>query len=98
MRRAEWNNTSVLRGDLVDAVRRLKAESDSGITMLGSGSVVAQLVAAGLVDESQLVVVPMVLGKGRTMFDGVAPPRGMRLARSRVFPQGKVFLAYQPAG
>jgi hypothetical protein len=45
-----------------------------------------------------MVVVPVVLGRGRTMFEGVAPPLIMRLARSRVFPQGKVFLAYQPAG
>jgi dihydrofolate reductase len=98
MPRADWSNTSVVRGELVDAVRRLKAESDASITSLGSGSVVAQLAAAGLIDEIQMVVVPVVLGRGRTMFDGVAPPLGMRLARSRVFPQGKVFLAYQPAG
>jgi dihydrofolate reductase len=97
MQRAEWSNSIVLQGDLVDAVRRRKAETKVGITILGSGSLVAQLAEAGLIDEIQLVVVPVVLGRGRTMFDGVAPPRGMRLARSRVFPQGKVFLAYQPA-
>ena len=98
MQRADWSNTTVLRGDLVDAVRRLKADTGDGITILGSGSVVAQLSAAGLIDEIQLVLVPVVLGRGRTMFDGVSPPRGMRLTRSRVFPEGKVFLAYQPAG
>jgi dihydrofolate reductase len=97
MQQAEWSNTTILRGDLVDAVRRLKAQSQGGITILGSGSVVAQLAGAGLIDEIQIVVVPVVLGRGRTMFDGVTPPLGMRLARSRVFPKGKVFLAYQPA-
>jgi dihydrofolate reductase len=98
MQRAGWSNTTVLPGDLVEAVRRLKAKSGSGITILGSGSVVGQLAAAGLIDEIQMVVVPVVLGQGRTMFDGLAAPLGMRLARSRVFPKGKVFLAYQPAG
>jgi dihydrofolate reductase len=96
MQRPDWRNTTVLRGDLVAAVRRLKAESETGITILGSGSVVAQLAAVGLIDEIQMVVVPVVLGRGRTMFDGVTAPLGMRLRRSRVFPKGKVFLAYQP--
>jgi dihydrofolate reductase len=98
MQRAEWNNTTVLRGDLIAAVRRIKAESGPGLTILGSGSVVAQVAGAGLIDEIQLVVVPVVLGAGRTMFDGAGGPLTMRLARSRVFPKGKVFLAYQPAG
>jgi dihydrofolate reductase len=97
MERAEWSNSTVLRGDLVDAVRRLKGGSGAGITILGSGSIVAQLAAAGLIDEIQMVVVPVVLGRGRTMFEGVGEPLGMHLTRSRVFPKGKVFLAYEPA-
>jgi len=98
MQRATWSNATVLQGDLVAAARRLKADAGPGITILGSGSVVAQLAAGGLIDEIQMVVVPVVLGRGRTMFEGMATPLGLRLARSRVFPRGKVFLAYHPAG
>jgi dihydrofolate reductase len=96
--RPDWSNTTVLQGDLADAVRRWKSEPGPGITVLGSGSIVAQLAQAGLVDEIQMVVVPAVLGQGRTMFDGVRRSLELRLVRSRVFPEGKVFLAYRPAG
>jgi dihydrofolate reductase len=97
MQRAEWSNTTVLRGELIEEVRRMKAESGAGMTILGSGSLVAQLAPAGLIDELQIVVVPVVLGKGRTMFEGVGAALDLRLVRSRVFPQGKVLLVYQPA-
>ena len=65
---ADWNKTRVLAGDLVDAVRALKASPGPGIAILGSGSLVAQLSAAGLIDEYQLVVIPVALGAGRTLF------------------------------
>jgi dihydrofolate reductase len=97
MQRADWSNTTLLEGDLLEAARRLKAEAGPGITILGSGSIVSQLAEAGLIDEIQLVVVPVVLGRGRTMFAGIGTPLGMRLARSRVFPGGKVFLVYRPS-
>jgi dihydrofolate reductase len=97
MLRADWSNTTILEGDLVEAARRLKAEAGTGITILGSGSIVSQHAEAGLIDEIQLVVVPVVLGRGRTMFAGVGTPLGMHLARSRAFPGGKVFLVYRPS-
>jgi dihydrofolate reductase len=61
-----WNNTHLLKGDLIKAVRALKAGDGSGVTVLGSGSVVAQLGEAGLVDEYQFVIIPVALGKGRS--------------------------------
>src|SRR3954471_4469025 len=63
-----WKNTHLLQGDLVEAVRRLKASDGPSITVLGSGNVAAQLGAADLVDEYQFVIVPVALGKGRTVF------------------------------
>ncbi len=94
--KASWNNTQLVKGDLVTAVRNLRAEPGEGMVVLGSGSIVAQLAAAGLVDEYQLVVQPVVLGAGRTMFDGVHGPLGLRLKGSRAFPGGKVLLTYAP--
>jgi dihydrofolate reductase len=98
MGRPEWSNTTVLRGDLADTVRHRKAEPGPGITILGSGSIVAQLAESGLIDEMQVVVAPVVLGAGRTMFEGVRRSLELELVRSRVFPKGKVFLAYRAAG
>lgn len=86
-----WQNTHLLEGDLVEAVRALKAQPGPGITVLGSGTVAAQLGEAGLVDEYQLVVVPVALGGGRTVF---AKRRAMRLVEHRAFPGGNLVLTY----
>ena len=93
---APWNNTRLLKGDLLDEVRKLKAESGPGMCILGSGKIVAQLAKAALIDEYQFIVNPIALGRGRTMFDG-APPLDLKLASSRTFKNGKVSLAYVPA-
>ncbi|MEP6688548.1 MAG: dihydrofolate reductase family protein, partial [Gemmatimonadales bacterium] len=74
LEKASWSNTTVVKGDLAAAVRRMKAESGPDMTILGSGSIVKQLAEARLVDEYQLVVHPVVLGAGRTMFEGLATP------------------------
>src|SRR5689334_8207706 len=63
-----WQNTQLIEGDLVKAVRALKSKAGPGITVLGSGSIAAQLGEAGLVDEYQFVLCPIALGGGRTVF------------------------------
>jgi len=96
LEKAAWSNTTVARGDLLAEVRALKA-SGADLALMGSGRIVAQLVPARVVDEYQFVVNPVVLGKGRTVFEGVAGRPRLTLARSRVFRNGKVFLSYAPA-
>jgi dihydrofolate reductase len=98
MQRAAWGNTTVAAGDLVETVRRMKGESGPDMVILGSGSIVAQLAPAGVIDEYQVVVSPVVLGGGRTMFEGVPGPLNLTLSSSRTFPKGKVFLSYAAAG
>ena len=66
------------------------------MAILGSGSIVSQLAPHGLIDEYQLVMNPVVLGKGRTMFDGVKDKVGLKLTKSRTFRNGNVYLCYQP--
>lgn len=94
---ATWNNTRVLHGDLAAEVRKLKAEEGPGMAILGSGSIVAPLAAAALIDEYQIVVTPIVLGSGRTMFEGVKDRLQLKIMSSRSFRNGKVYLSYQPA-
>jgi len=89
-----WRNTQLLRGDLVEAVRDLKASDGLGIVVLGSGSVAAQLGAAGLVDEYQLVIVPVALGGGRTVFTHATK---LRLVDQRTFRCGNVVVTYAAA-
>ncbi len=86
-----WNNTQLLKGDLLTAVRELKAGDGPGITLLGSGSVAGQLGAAGLVDAYQFVIVPVALGSGRTVFTA---GRQLRLVEQRAFRCGNVVVTY----
>jgi len=95
--KASWNNTTLLKGDLPTQVRELTRRPGPNIVVMGSGSIVAQLAAAGLVDEYQIVLNPLVVGDGRTLFEGVKKKLPMKLARSRAFGNGNVVLFYEPA-
>jgi dihydrofolate reductase len=78
-------------------VRALKAEPGQDMTVLGSASIVAQLAQENLVDEYQIVVVPVVLGGGKSMFAGVSSRPPLKLVGSRTFKNGNVVLRYGPA-
>jgi len=95
LKEASWNNTRVVSGDLLAEVRAMKEAAGDPMVMMGSGSVVAQLAAAGLIDEYQMVVTPVVLGAGRTMFEGMTKRIPMRLTKTRAFSNGNVFLTYE---
>jgi dihydrofolate reductase len=95
MTKASWQNTTLVKDDIAGAVRKMKAGSGPGIVILGSGSIVAQLTAAGLIDEYQLVVHPVVLGAGKTMFAGLKENVRLKLASSRTFKNGNVVLSYR---
>jgi dihydrofolate reductase len=93
--KATWNNTTVIRGDMATAVRKLKSEPGGGLVILGSGRIVAQLTEAGLIDEYQIAVVPVVLGAGRTMFDGVTTRPRLKRTFAKTFENGNIFLRYE---
>jgi dihydrofolate reductase len=94
--KASWNNTKLVKGDVAAAMRKMKHESGEGMAILGSGSIVAQLAPEGLIGEYQIVVNPIILGKGRTMFDGIKERLKMKLTKTRTFGNGKVLLCYEP--
>ena len=94
--KASWNNTKLVKGDLAAEIRKMKKEPGPDMVILGSGSIVSQLAQEGLVDEYQIVVNPIVLGKGRTMFDGLKGKLALKLTKTRTFGNGNVLLCYQP--
>ena len=94
LERADWNNTKLVENDPAGTIRKMKTESGPDLIIFGSGTIVALLTEAGLVDEFQLVVVPVVLGQGRTMFDGVTLRPKLQLTQSRAFQNGNIFLTY----
>lgn len=95
--RASWQNTKLVKGDLAAEVRRMKKEPGPDMAILGSGSIVSQLARAGLIDEFQIVVNPIVLGKGKTLFEGVEEKIALKLTKTRAFGNGNVVLYYEPA-
>ena len=97
LKEATWSNTRLLTSDLVGGVRKLKAESGEGIAILGSGSLVSQLAAAGLIDEFQVVVNPIALGEGKSLFAGIEQRLQLQLTSSRTFTNGNVVRTYAPA-
>jgi dihydrofolate reductase len=96
LHRASWNNTRLVAGDLLGEVRAMKQESADDMAILGSGSIVSQLTQHGLIDEYQIVVNPVALGKGRTLFDGLREHVSLKLTNSRTFGNGNVLLCYEP--
>jgi len=94
---ATWNNTRLVNDDMLAAVRKMKSESGDGLTIMGSGKIISQLAQEGLIDEYQIIVNPVVLGKGRSMFEGITEKLPLKLTKSRTFGNGCVYLSYQPA-
>ena len=95
MEKAAWNNTRVIKGDLAEEIRKLKEEPGDGLVLMGSGSIISQIALAGVIDEYQMIVNPLALGKGRTMFDGIKGKLDLKLASARAFKNGNVLLSYK---
>jgi dihydrofolate reductase len=74
----------------------MKHETGPDMAILGSGSIVSQLAQAGLIDEFQIVVNPIVLGQGKTLFASVTGRLPLRLINTRAFGNGNVVLSYEP--
>ena len=92
---ATWQNSRLFKGELTGEVRRMKAEKGPGLLIMGSGEIVAQLTQAGLIDEYQIVTVPLVIGRGRSLFEGVTTRPRLNLTKSRPFANGNVVNWYQ---
>jgi dihydrofolate reductase len=94
-----WNNTTVLSGDPVEEVRRLKEDGDGDLILAGSAQLAQALTTAGLVDEFRLMVFPTILGGGKRLFDDTNGAAALKLVESRpVGPDGVVLSIYQPKG
>ena len=95
--RPEWNNTTVLEGDLAEEVAQLKERHDGDIVVHGSARLVQALLDQDLVDELRLMVFPVVLGSGKRLFGATSDKKPLRLADSKVVGDGVTVLTYQPA-
>ena len=96
-RRLEWNNSTLIQGDLSKEVARIK-QKHGEVHVIGSGNLVQTLLRHDLVDRFNLWVYPLLLGTGKRLFGEGTVPAGLRLTSSRAFPKGAIHLAYERAG
>ena len=92
----DWNNSTVLKGDVVNAVSKLRQKVNGDIVIYASFQLVHTLLEHDLVDELRLVIYPFVLGAGESLFVETSAKKPMRLVDTRTVGDGLAFLAYQP--
>ena len=96
LERVGWQNSTLLEGDLGEAVAALKAKPGKNIGMSGSATLVRSLLEQGLVDELRLLVHPILLGSGARLFEDGTAPVPLELVDSRTFSTGVIDLTYRP--
>jgi dihydrofolate reductase len=91
----EWEHSTVLRGNVVDAVAALKGESGKDLHVLGSGELVQTLMRDGLVDQYRLIINPIVVGSGKRLFRDGAERAALRLVESTISSTGQIIASYE---
>ncbi len=94
----EWNNSSLIKGDVVDTIKKLKSESGGEIQVHGSGDLIQTLLKHQLIDQFRLWTFPIVLGKGWRLFASGAVPAKFALVETLTTSKGVVLQVLQPAG
>lgn len=97
LRDPEWNNSTVLKGDVVESVSKLRQGLGGDIVIHGSAMLVQALLEHDLVDELRLMVFPVVLGSGKRLFGDTTDKKSLRLADSKIVGDGVAILTYQQA-
>jgi len=93
-----WNNSSLLGGDVASAITALKGQPGHDLQIIGSGNLIQTLQAASLIDEYNVWTYPVVLGRGKRLFENGARPCALRLVASKISRTGVAMCTYVPAG
>jgi dihydrofolate reductase len=93
-----WENTEVLKGDVVEQLKKLKEEEGPELQVHGSGNFIQTLLENDLVDELWLKTFPITLGSGKKLFEKGTMPQAFELIDSKVSPKGVIFASYKKAG
>lgn len=92
---SQWDNATVLKGDMVEEITHLKQQVGKDIVIFGSGSIVSALTEHGLIDEYRFFVVPTILGQGKQEFSGITHPIKLNLLKAQTYETGVVVLFYE---
>ncbi len=93
-----WNNSTLLHGNVVPAIRALKAQTGLDLQIIGSGDLIQTLQAASLIDEYHVWTFPVLLGRGKRLFGENTKPTALKLTHSQISSTGVVMSAYIPVG
>ena len=96
--KAEWNNSTLISGNVAEEIIKLKQQPGKNIGITGSATLVQSLLQDDLLDELGLMIHPVVVGSGKRLFQEGGGPKGLKLVDSMTFSTGVVSLTYQPAG
>jgi dihydrofolate reductase len=96
LKEVSWENSTLLKEDAVEEIRKLKLTPGKDMTLLGSGNILTQLADHGLIDEYQVMVDPVVIGSGSRLFEGISQQLNLKLITSTAFKSGVVLLCYLP--
>jgi dihydrofolate reductase len=93
----EWQNSTLIKGNLAEEITELKRLPGKDITIIGSAALVQSLLADELLDELRLMVHPLVLGGGKRLFEDGGDQKALELLDSKTFDTGVLYLTYRPA-
>ncbi|GAC1388774.1 MAG: dihydrofolate reductase family protein [Ktedonobacteraceae bacterium] len=96
LKKAAWNNSTVIQGNIVEEIAKLKHLSDGAILIIGSAILVQSLVETDLIDEYRFLVQPIIIGSGKRFFNDVMHMTRLRLVSTKTYPKGVMLLTYQP--
>lgn len=96
LKKADWNNSTILSGDVTEEITKLKKKLKGNIVVHGSAQLVQALVANDLIDELRLMVFPVILGSGKKLFGGMDAKKSMKLISSQTVGDGVGILTYEP--
>ena len=93
--KVEWHNTRLVKDNIEEEIKKMKNQPGKDMVILGSGSIVSALGQRGLIDEYSFMVNPIILGGGRSIFQGIKDRLNLKLLETRTFKSGNVLLHYQ---
>ncbi|HEX2171285.1 MAG TPA: dihydrofolate reductase family protein, partial [Dehalococcoidia bacterium] len=93
----EWQNSTLIKGNVVEELTRLKQQPGKNLSIVGSPTLVRSLLRDDLLDELRLLVHPIVVGRGKRLFEPEGYQKGLQLVESKTFSTGVLSLTYQPA-
>lgn len=96
LKKVDWNNTTIMKGNIAEEIRKMKQTPGKNMTILGSGSILTLFAEHGLIDEFQFMLDPVVIGKGTPVFHNINQMLNLKLVSTRTFKSGIILLVYEP--